>query len=87
MKLLAGVEQPSQGQVKLGHNVAFSYFPQNHADILKDCGEETLFEWLRRRKTGITDQEVRSVLGKCSLEEMTPSNKLKLCPEEKRLGY
>ena len=64
MKLLAGVEQPSAGQIKLGHNVAFSYFPQNHADVLRNCGEETLFEWLRRRKTGITDQEIRSVLGK-----------------------
>ena len=64
MKLLAGVEQPSAGQIKLGHNVAFSYFPQNHADALRNCGEETLFEWLRRRKTGITDQEIRSVLGK-----------------------
>ena len=32
--------------------------------MLRNCGEETLFEWLRRRKTGITDQEIRSVLGK-----------------------
>ncbi|EPP34403.1 ABC transporter family protein [Chlamydia ibidis] len=64
MKLLAGVELPTQGSIKLGHQVAFSYFPQNHSDVLKECGEETLFEWLRNRKTGITDQEIRSVLGK-----------------------
>lgn len=64
MKLLAGVEDPSQGSIKLGHQVALSYFPQNHSDVLKHCKEETLFEWLRNRKTGISDQDIRSVLGK-----------------------
>ncbi len=64
MKLLAGAEAPSQGAIKIGHQVAYSYFPQNHSDVLKDCGDETLFEWLRNRKTGINDQEIRSVLGK-----------------------
>ena len=64
MKLLAGVENPSSGAIKVGHQAVFSYFPQNHADVLKDCGQETLFEWLRNRKTGINDQEIRSVLGK-----------------------
>ncbi|KZN26837.1 ABC-F family ATP-binding cassette domain-containing protein [Chlamydia pecorum] len=64
MKLLAGVENPSSGAIKVGHQAVFSYFPQNHADVLKDCEQETLFEWLRNRKTGINDQEIRSVLGK-----------------------
>ncbi|EGK69079.2 putative ABC transporter, ATP-binding component [Chlamydia abortus LLG] len=64
MKLLAGVESPTQGSIKTGHQVAYSYLPQNHSDVLKDCGDETLFEWLRNRKTGINDQEIRSVLGK-----------------------
>lgn len=64
MKLLAGVEAPSSGSIKLGHQAICSYFPQNHSDVLADCGQETLFEWLRNRKTGINDQEIRSVLGK-----------------------
>ncbi|WP_213318572.1 ABC-F family ATP-binding cassette domain-containing protein [Chlamydiifrater volucris] len=64
LKLLAGVENPSQGNIKIGHQVLFSYFPQNHSDVLKNCEEETLFDWLRDRKTGIGDQEIRSVLGK-----------------------
>lgn len=64
MKLLAGIEDPSSGSIKIGHQVATSYFPQNHADVLRDCQEETLFQWLRNRKTGINDQDIRSVLGK-----------------------
>lgn len=64
MKLLASVEQPSCGTIKIGHQVMPSYFPQNHSDVLKNCEEETLFEWLRNRKTGISDQDIRSVLGK-----------------------
>lgn len=64
VKLLATVEPPTSGSHKLGHQVQFSYFPQNHADVLKNCGEETLFEWLRLRKSGVNDQEIRSVLGK-----------------------
>ncbi|WP_066483289.1 ABC-F family ATP-binding cassette domain-containing protein [Candidatus Chlamydia sanziniae] len=64
MKLLAEVEEPSSGLIKLGHQAVCSYFPQNHGDVLASCGHETLFEWLRNRKTGINDQEIRSVLGK-----------------------
>lgn len=64
MKLLANVEHPTTGTVGIGHQVQISYFPQNHSDVLRNCKEETLFEWLRHRKTGTTDQEIRSVLGK-----------------------
>lgn len=64
MKLLASLETPCLGKIQLGHQVKFSYFPQNHGDVLKNCGDETLFEWLRSRKNGVSDQDIRSVLGK-----------------------
>lgn len=66
LKLLAGVLTPDRGTVELGHQAQVSYFPQNHLEIIenKDKGNKTAFEWLKERKPGIYDQEIRAVLGK-----------------------
>ena len=64
LKLLAQVLTPDHGKITLGHQVQIGYFPQNHADILSHSSPESLFDWLKKRKLGIYDQEVRSVLGK-----------------------
>ncbi len=64
IRMLASVLQPDEGQVERGHQVAVSYFPQNHGELVDKSDRTTLFEWLRKRKQGVYDQDVRSVLGK-----------------------
>lgn len=65
IKLLAGILPCDKGTVELGHQAILNYFPQNHAEIIdKKNSEENSFEWLKERKPGIYDQEIRSVLGK-----------------------
>lgn len=64
LKLLAHVIQPDKGKVSLGHNALFSYFPQNHEEAVDKTKNETLFDYLKRTKPGLYDQDVRSVLGK-----------------------
>lgn len=64
MKLIAGVLAPDSGKIEYGHQVLKSYFPQNHSDILSKEGGHTAFDWLRDRKKGLYDQDIRSALGK-----------------------
>lgn len=64
LKMLAGVLAPDSGSVQFGHQVILNYFPQNHAEVLDKSDRRTAFDWLRERKQGIYDQEVRSALGK-----------------------
>ena len=64
LKMLAGVLSPEKGTVTPGSNLLISYFPQNHAEIIDKSNNQTAFEWLKNRKQGIYDQEIRSVLGK-----------------------
>ncbi len=55
---------PKSGSVELGHQVIVSYFPQNHHEIVDKKIAENAFDWLKTRKSGIYDQEIRGVLGK-----------------------
>lgn len=64
IKMLANVLQPDKGTVTLGHQVQISYFPQNHHEILDKRESKTLFDWLKERKPGVYDQDIRAVLGK-----------------------
>ncbi len=64
MKLIAGVLPPDSGKIEYGHQVVLSYFPQNHSDILSKEGDHNAFDWLRERKEGLYDQDLRSALGK-----------------------
>lgn len=64
LKMLAQVLMPEAGSVQLGHQVLLNYFPQNHTEVINKQKKETAFEWLRERKQGVYDQEVRSALGK-----------------------
>jgi ATPase subunit of ABC transporter with duplicated ATPase domains len=65
IKMLVEALQPDRGSVEVGHQVILSYFPQNHHEIIdrKKC-DLSAFEWLKTKKQGIYDQEIRSVLGK-----------------------
>lgn len=64
IKMLAAVLSPDKGMVELGHQAQISYFPQNHQDIIEKQADISAFEWLKQRKPGIYDQEIRSALGK-----------------------
>lgn len=65
IKMLAGILGPDNGKVELGHQVLTAYFPQNHSEIIAKVGStQTSFEWLKERRPGLYDQDIRSVMGK-----------------------
>lgn len=64
LKLIAGVIEPDKGKIERGHQVMQSYFPQNHSDLISKETLENAFDWLRDRKKGLYDQDIRSALGK-----------------------
>lgn len=64
LKMLACVLEPKKGTVELGHQVLLSYFPQNHADLVDKRGNQNAFDWLKERRPGIYDQDIRSAMGK-----------------------
>ncbi|MFI0434441.1 MAG: ABC-F family ATP-binding cassette domain-containing protein [Parachlamydiaceae bacterium] len=64
LKMLAQVTSPDKGHVELGHQVLISYFPQNHSEIIDKSSKHNSFDWLKERRPGIYDQDIRSVMGK-----------------------
>lgn len=64
LKLLAGVLAHDTGSIELGHQVQIGYFPQNHSEVIDKKSSMTAFDWLKRRREGVYDQDVRSILGK-----------------------
>lgn len=64
LKMLAGVLQPDHGSVEMGHQLLINYFPQNHADIVDKKENKAAFDWLKERRPGIYDQDIRSAMGK-----------------------
>jgi len=64
LKMLAFVLQPDHGKVELGHQVQINYFPQNHMELVDRKETVTAFDWLKERKPGIYDQDIRSAMGK-----------------------
>jgi ATPase subunit of ABC transporter with duplicated ATPase domains len=44
--------------------VEIGYFPQNHGDVIHKHTDQSAFDWLKVRKPGTYDQDVRGVLGK-----------------------
>jgi len=64
LKLMAGVLPQQSGRIEVGHQVQMGYFPQNHEDIINVKAPMTAFDWLKSRKPGAYDQEIRGILGK-----------------------
>jgi ATPase subunit of ABC transporter with duplicated ATPase domains len=64
LRMLAGELTPDSGRVERGHQCAISYCPQNHEEMVNKQSNLTLFDYLKEKKPGIYDQEVRAVLGK-----------------------
>jgi len=64
LKMLAQKLPYDRGRIELGHQVFISYFPQNHSEIIDKNNSTTAFDWLKERRSGIYDQDIRSVMGK-----------------------
>lgn len=64
VKMLVGLLEKDSGEIELGHQVQLSYFPQNHHELVEKKPGEQAFDWLKERKQGVYDQEIRGVLGK-----------------------
>ncbi|RMF82139.1 MAG: ABC transporter ATP-binding protein [Nitrospirae bacterium] len=62
MKLLAGVERPDRGSVRLGSRVVRGYFSQHTADTLHP--ERTVLEEVKAVAEGRTETELRALLGR-----------------------
>lgn len=61
IKLAGKVLTPDAGSLSPGHEVHAGYFSQDHHDMLK--GRMSVFEWLRDSLSGVSDMQVRRVLG------------------------
>jgi ATPase subunit of ABC transporter with duplicated ATPase domains len=64
LKMLAGALSQDSGIIEAGHHLQIGYFPQNHAEIVDKKSKETAFDWLKSKKPGAYDQDVRGILGK-----------------------
>src|SRR5580698_4082293 len=61
IKLLTGVETPTTGTVKLGHNVVSEYFAQDQYKVLD--GEARMLDAISRAALKVPEGELRSLLG------------------------
>jgi ATP-binding cassette subfamily F protein 3 len=61
IKLLTGVEQPTSGTVKLGHNVVSEYFAQDQYKVLDP--EARMLDDIGRAALKVPESELRSLLG------------------------
>lgn len=64
LKMLAQALAPDKGKLELGHQVQIGYFPQNHLEAIDKKLQVNSFDWLKDRRPGIYDQDIRSVMGK-----------------------
>src|SRR5215472_9092334 len=61
IKLLTGVESPTSGTVKLGHNVVCEYFAQDQYKVLDP--EARMLDDISRAALKVPESELRSLLG------------------------
>jgi len=61
IKLLTGVEQPTSGSIRLGHNVVAEYFAQDQYKVLN--GEARMLDDISRAALKVPESELRSLLG------------------------
>jgi ATP-binding cassette subfamily F protein 3 len=61
IKLLTGVETPTSGRVKMGHNVVSEYFAQDQYKVLD--GEARMLDEISRAALKVPESELRSLLG------------------------
>jgi ATPase subunit of ABC transporter with duplicated ATPase domains len=64
IRAMVGAFDLNKGKVELGHQVQMCYFPQNHIELVDKQTKQNSFDWLKERRPGIYDQDIRSVMGK-----------------------
>ncbi len=64
LKMLAGVLTPEKGEIVRGNHVEIGYFAQNHEETVDKSHKINMVDWLRPKREGMHEQEIRSVLGK-----------------------
>jgi ATPase subunit of ABC transporter with duplicated ATPase domains len=64
LKLFAGIYAPDEGEITLGHQTQFGYFPQLHEEVIDKTKNISILDFLRTQKTDVHEQEIRSALGK-----------------------
>ncbi len=61
IKLMTGVEQPTSGSVRMGHNVVSEYFAQDQYKVLD--GDVRMLDDISRAAMKVPESELRSLLG------------------------
>jgi ATP-binding cassette, subfamily F, member 3 len=61
IKLMTGVEAPTSGSVRLGHNVVSEYFAQDQYKVLE--GDVRMLDDISRAAIKVPESELRSLLG------------------------
>jgi ATPase subunit of ABC transporter with duplicated ATPase domains len=64
LKMLKQLLPHDQGRIEVSPQAIIGYFPQNHEEIIDKREKISAFEWLKNKKGGIYDQEIRGALGK-----------------------
>ncbi|MDP1836480.1 MAG: ABC-F family ATP-binding cassette domain-containing protein [Chlamydiales bacterium] len=61
LKIIMGLIPSDEGEVQWGHNAHFSYFAQEHHEVIK--GGDAVFSWLYGQTPDADEMRVRQVLG------------------------
>ncbi len=64
LRCIAEKLQPDSGNVTVGHGTKQAYFPQVHTEVVSRETDDTIFDWLKARRPGVYDQDIRGVLGR-----------------------
>ncbi len=64
LKLFAGVLEPTDGEITVGHACTKGYFPQLHEEVIDKSTNVSILDFLRTQRDGVLEQEIRSALGK-----------------------
>ena len=63
LKILAGMEEPSSGSIRLGYNLRLGYYDQHQAEILQN--DKTIYDLvLEQAPQGWTVTDIRDLLGR-----------------------
>jgi ATPase subunit of ABC transporter with duplicated ATPase domains len=62
LKILAGLQPPDAGELRLGYEVHLGYFAQDHHEVLR--GRTTVYEWLHSQAPGESVGTIRGLLGR-----------------------
>ena len=64
LRMLVGELEPTSGEIKIGHETRIGYFPQVHSDVVDKSKDISVLDWLRDKKAGVHEQDIRGALGK-----------------------